>query len=64
MRKIPRWAYGAERDGLLDPDRFDVEQRAELAPETLAEEDERRHSASPVVRRFQALADKALGRRR
>ena len=60
----PRGRVGPNRDGLFDPERFTIAERARYSVERLAREANRRASLSPVVRRLQAETDKALGRKR
>lgn len=64
MMKRPRMhgLFGPNMDGMTDPERASVEERATTAPARLAVERARRRSLSPTIRRLQAVTDKALGR--
>lgn len=63
MKKTPKGLLGPNRDGLLDPDRLTPAQRARESRPWLDEARDRRASPSPLVRRLQAVTDRALGRR-
>lgn len=60
--KLPRSMYGAEHDGLLDPERLTAGELARTAPARLVEERRRRKSLSAVVRQLQQVTDLALRR--
>lgn len=61
--KIPRGLYGPNGDGLNDPDRFTVIERAHQSLDRLKAERDRRRSPSPVIRALQAATDAALNRK-
>ena len=63
MKRVPRGLLSPARDGLLDPERFSVAERATSSAERLTEEADRRNSASPFVARLQRAADVALNRK-
>ena len=63
-KQVPRGLYGAAYDGLGDPERVTIEERAHRPESGLIAERQRRSSASPLVRALQAATDKALGRRK
>lgn len=62
--KLPPALFGANRDGLLDPDRLSPAQRRNASQARLNAEQSRRTNRSPVMRALQAAADRALGGRR
>ena len=63
MTERPRTQYSEHCDGLGDPQRLTVEQRARTSEERVTEQQERRMSLSPMLRRLQAATSLALGGR-
>jgi hypothetical protein len=62
MTRPPRGLYGPNRDGLGDPDRFTLAERATRSDDRLQIERDRRRSWSPLIRALQAATDRALGK--
>jgi hypothetical protein len=60
MAKIPYGVYGANRDGLLDPNKASVEDRRTKATTRLTEERTDGEFLSPWVAALRAAADRAL----
>lgn len=61
--KVPRGLYGAGLDGLGDPERVTIAERATRPVAQVLQERERRTSTSPVIRALQAATDRAFGRK-
>jgi len=61
--RIPRGLYGPNGDGLTDPDRFTVVERARKSVARLKVERDRRVSLSPLIRSLQAATDAAFNRK-
>ncbi len=62
--QMPRGLFGPGHEGLGDPERPSIEERAHKAPARRAFEAGRRRSLSPVLRQLQRVTDAALGRSR
>lgn len=60
--RMPRGFYGPNADGLGDPDRMTVADRATKSPERHDWETSRRRSASPLIRAFQRAYDRDMAR--
>jgi hypothetical protein len=52
--------YGPNRDGLLDPDRATVQDRATKSSERLAAEKADKYAISPVIRQLRAVSAKVF----
>lgn len=62
--KLPPSLFGADHQGLEDPDRFTATDRRGALQQRLSDEYARRTSRSPLLAGLQAAADRALGRGR
>lgn len=59
-KRLPRFAYGDQHNGLDDPDRATIAERQRHTPERIAAERDDKASRSPFIRRLRAAGRAAL----